>query len=60
MSKFNITVLAVAAIATTVIVACELKIKKLHKEREAGLNALLEEMRFNDAKDITADATVVV
>ncbi|QKE54439.1 hypothetical protein ACSA002_1250 [Salmonella phage vB_SalM_SA002] len=59
MSKFNITVLAVTAIATTAIVACELKIKKLHKEREAGMNALLEEMRFNDAKDITADATVV-
>lgn len=55
----SIKVIAIAAIATTVIVACELKIKKLHKEREAGMNTLLEEMRFNDAKDITADATVV-
>lgn len=59
MKKLAITYLVSGLASVAFIVACELKIKKLRKEREAFCNAILEKIRFDDAKDVTDTVTVV-
>lgn len=59
MKKLAITYLAAGLASVAFVVACELKIKKLRKEREAFCDAILEKIRFDDAKDVTDTVTVV-
>lgn len=58
MKALNIVCFAASAVALTATLAFELKIRKIHKQREKDVSDYLEELRFNEAKDVTAETVV--